>query len=281
MNIFLQANPDASFIEKIVLEMITSIIGLIPKLIGAIVVLIVGYIIAKIVATVIRKVLSNIGIDKLKDMLDKIELVQKANITVLPSEVISKIIYYTLLLFFLLIATSVLNIPEISQLVQDLITLVPELVVAFIILVIGVLVGDSIKNIVHTACKSVGIPGANIIAGFTFFFVLINALMIALRKAKIPTEFLTNNLTVAFAGIAMAFAIGYGLASKKTMANYLASFAIKDKYDLGTVITVDGHTGEIIEVDNASITLLSSEDASRIVIPLSTLTDTNVQIHDS
>ena len=129
-------------------------------------ILLFGVFIAKMIAKFIKRILEKSGVDKVKDMLDEIEMVNNANIQVLPSTILSKFVYYTLLLFVALMTASVLNIEEISQLIQDLIKLLPNLLVALLILVIGVLLADALRNIVHTACKSIGIPAGKIVASF-------------------------------------------------------------------------------------------------------------------
>ncbi len=251
----------------------------IPKLIGALIIFIIGFFIIKAITKFVKKILEKSGIDKIKEMLDGIEMVDKSNLQIIPSIIISKFFYYTLLLFLGLIVASILEISEVSQLLQDVIRLIPNLLVALIILVIGILLADSLKGIVETACKSIGIPAGKIVAAFVFFFVFINALMISLQKATIPIDFLTDNLTVVLGGIVVAFAVGYGLASKDLMSNFLASIYSKDKLQVGDTITVDGSTGKIIALDSTSFTLLS--DGKRVIIPLSKITNNKFEIHDN
>ncbi len=269
----------SKILEDLYQSIVIPFFDLVPRLIGAILILLIGMAIVRFITNMIRRMLQRIGIDKIKDLLDEVEMVQKSNINFLPSVFLSKFIYYVLVLFIALVATSVLGIPEISELIQDLINLLPSILVAIVILIIGVLLAESIKNIVHTTCKSLGIPAAKVVASFVFFFVLINALMIALKKATIPTDFLTDNLTVILGGIVIAFAIGYGLASKDLMSNYLASIYSKNKFNIGDVITVDNVTGEILDMDTSSLTLLS--EGKRLIIPLNRLSSGNIVIHDS
>jgi len=145
-------------------------------------------------------------------------------------------------------------------------------------LIIGLLIGESIRKVVLSTCQSLGIPAAKIIASFVFFFVVINALMIALKKATIPTQFLTDNLTIIFAGIIGAFAVGYGIASKSIMSNFLSSYYSKGKINLGDRISIENITGEVIAMDSTTVTIVS--DSGRTIIPLSKFTEENITIHD-
>ncbi|MEK7257075.1 MAG: mechanosensitive ion channel domain-containing protein, partial [Bacteroidota bacterium] len=86
-------------------------------------------------------------------------------------------------------------------------------------------------------------------------------------------------LTVILGGVVLAFAIGYGFASKDTMANFLASFYSKNKVKIGDIVSVDGSKGRVIAMDSASLTLQG--DGKIIVIPLKKLTSEKVEIFPS
>ena len=77
----------------------------IPNIIGAIIVAIVGMLIAKAVSRIIEKVLGSIGIDKLAQKLNDIDIIEQYNINLKPSRIIGQIFYYVLLLIFLTAAT--------------------------------------------------------------------------------------------------------------------------------------------------------------------------------
>lgn len=260
-------------------EILSGFIESVPNIIKALIVFIIGYIIAKLIAKGIRLALEKAGVDKLKDKLDEIEIVSKSNISFLPSSAVSKTIYYVILLMVTITAVDILQIDAITDLLKEFVILLPNLFVAIIVLIIGLLLSEAIRKMVQSTCESLGIPAAKIIATFVFFFVMINALMIALKKATIPTQFLTDNLTVLFGGIVAAFAIGYGLASKGIMTSFLSSYYSKSKFKLGDFISIDGSQGEIIEMDSTTIVLYG--EGKRIIVPLSKFSEEKVIIHDA
>lgn len=262
----------------LIFDLLNSLKDSLPNIIKALIVFIVGYIIAKIIGKVLKTGLQKSGIDKLKDKLDEIEFISKSNIKLVPSTAISKVIYYFVLLTVTVTAVDILQIDAITELLKEFMILLPNLVVAVIILIIGVLIAEAIRKMVQGTCESLGIPAAKVIATFVFFFVMINALMISLKKATIPTQFLTDNLTVLFAGIVAAFAIGYGLASKGIMSSFLSSYYSKSRFNIGDHISIQGASGEIVEMDSTSIVIHA--DGSRVIIPLSKFSEEQVTIRD-
>lgn len=259
-------------------QMLTDAIELIPKLLMALVILIIGWILAKIIAGIVEKLLVKTPLDGLAAKLNDIDLVSKANIKIIPSGILSKILYYTILLFSVVAAADVLNMEAISNLLSDIIGFIPRLLVAGIVLLIGIFIADFIRDIITTVCQSLGIPSAKMIGGFVFWFIFLTSLVSAMGQAGIETEFIMSNLSLLLGGGVFAFALGYGIASKDMMSNFLASFYSKNKVKIGNKITIDGITGEVIDMDNNSLTIQAGN--KRVFIPLKKLSSENLEIHD-
>lgn len=259
-------------------DLLRQFVEVLPRVLTAIFIIIIGVIISKIVAGIIRKLLERIQVDKLGDKLTEIDIVQKSNVKIKISRIISKFVYYILLLFFMIAGAEALGMPAISNLVSDIINFIPNLIVAIIMLILGLLVAEALRNLVLTALKSLGIPSAAMISSFVFYFILITVFVSALRQAAIETNFLETNLSILIAGVVFAFAIGYGLASKDLLKNIISSFYNKGRLVIGDRISVEDVSGEIVEIDNTTVTIRSND--RRIIYPLSQVMGNKITIHD-
>ncbi len=261
---------------QILQGMLAQFASVVPNLIGALAIFIVGLIISKLVAKLLRNLLVRIGIDRLAERINEIELVEKSKIKLVPSVLLSRVLYYFLLFIFIVAATDVLNLAFISLLMRDILNYVPVVISALIMLVIGLFISDFLKNIVRTACESLAIPAASLIANIVFYFVFLNVVMIALSQAKIDTGFIQDNLSIILGGIVLAFAIGYGFASRDIVSNFLASFYNKGKIQIGDIIEIDGVVGEVTAMDNATITLRAEDRL--VLFPMRSLTSVKIGI---
>ena len=260
-------------------QLLTQLGTAIPNLVGALLVFILGRILARLIAKLIKNILAKIGVDKLAERLNDIEIVEKSNIKIVPSILISKIVYYILLFIFIIAATDILGMPAVSQLMTDLLNYIPNLISAFIVLAIGLFVADFIKKIVQTTCKSLGIPSGNMIANVVFYFLLLNIIMITLSQAKIDTDFIQDNLSIILAGVVLAFALAYGYASRNLTANFLASFYNKNIVKEGDIIQIDDVKGKVIKIDNSTIRI-QAEDRI-VLIPIHKLTSEKIEFFKS
>jgi len=237
-------------------QMLEDFIVVLPKIALALIIFIIGWILAKLIAGIIRKILVKSPLDEAAEKLNSIDLVQKTNIKIIPSTVLSKLLYYIIILFTTVAAADVLSMEAISDLIADIIGFIPRLLVAGIVLMIGVFIADFIKDIVSTVCQSLGIPSAKMIGGFVFWFIFLTALVSAMGQAGIETDFIMSNLSLLLAGGVFAFA----------------------KVSIGDKITLGGVTGEVIDMDNNSLTLDNGD--RRIFIPLKKLSSENLEIHN-
>ena len=190
---------------------------------------------------------------------------------------ISKILYYFLVLLVIMVVTEIINIPTITGLIEKLINFIPKLVVGIAVLFIGLILSDMLRQTLLTVTTSLAIPSAKMISNGIFYFLLINVFVIALKQVEIDTSFLQNNLLILVAGAVFAFALGYGLASKDLVSNFLTSFYLQDQFQLGDEISIGNVRGQIVAMGRSSLTLYTSQ--GQVIIPIRKLTQEQVTLH--
>lgn len=258
-----------------------EIVQFLPNILGALLILLLGILIIRLLTRFLRRLLKRTGVDKFADnTINKIDFLSSNNIRVVPSSLIAKILYYFLLLIVIVAATDFLQMPAVSALMSNAIAYIPSLVTALLLLLVGLFIADFVQDIALAALKSLNVPAAKFVASMIFCFILLNVLMLALEQAKINTSFITSNLSIILGGIVFAFAIGYGLASKDVMANHIGYFYNRKKIRIGDQVVIDDKAGTVIQIDNTSMTLLSEEKDRKIIIPLSNLNVSAVEIID-
>lgn len=239
------------------------------RLLGALLILLIGRIIGKLVGKGLTKLLQKIGVDKLADRLGDIDIFRKSKWKIQPSVVIGKIFYYVFLFIFIWIATDMLRIQALSDLIARGFDYLPILTSALVVFIAGVILADFLKRLVLTATKSLNIPAASMIANLVFYFLFINVAMISLAQAGIQTESIQDNVSIILAGIVAAFAIGYGYASRPLLGNLLAAYYNRNRVNVGDRITMEGVDGEVVKMDNTSFTIDAGDKL--VVFPLNKL----------
>ena len=258
--------------------LITQFIDFVPRIIGAAFIIAVGFGVAKALSVLVSKVLARVGFNRIGDRLTEIDFIKRLKTEIKLSEIVAKILYYFVLLIFLMAATETLGVSAITEMVKSLVDFIPRLIAAAIMLQVGVLVADALKGAVVTLCQSFNIASGKLLGMIVFFFFLIITLISALGQAGINTELLESSFNLLIGGVIFAFAIGYGMASRDVMANILSSFYSKNRFYEGQIIRVGDTKGQIIRMDNTSLTLQTGDTVT--VIPLQSLQSQNVEVFD-
>ncbi len=273
--------PTLSFTDTLLAtfnDMIRSFMIFFYNLIGAIIILLIGWVVAKMVAAVTKKMLEQVGADKVGDKLNEIDAIKSLKLEIKLSSIISKALYYFILIFMLRPAADTLGVPAISDMVKLLVEFIPKLISSTLMLSAGIFLADALKNFVVTLCKSFNIAAGKLIGTAIFFFLLIIFVIQSIAQVGINTSLLESSFNLLVGGIIFAFAIGYGFASKEILLNIISSFYSKNRYKEGQIIEIDGIKGEIIGMDNTTITLKTGE--SKTIFPLQVLQSKTVTVFE-
>jgi len=262
--------------EGVFAELIHRFAAAIPKLTFALLVLFIGWLIAQTLRKIIRRILSGTHVDDLTEKFNDIDLVQRSGIRVHVSNILAQMVFYVLMLGFVIFATDMLGIPAITQMVRDLVNYLPALFSAFVLFLIGLFLADMARTLVLTTLQSLGVSSAKLISSGIFYFLFLTVTISALSQAKVDTSFIASNLTVIIAAFALAFALGYGLAARDLVANYLAGHYNRGKVHIGDDVQISGVRGKVVLMDSTSLILQTPDRA--IVLPLSKLTSEKVEI---
>ena len=254
-----------------------KLLGAIPAIFGAILILFLGWLFAKFVAKGVSRLLKLVKFDVLADKIKATDFLKKANVQRAPSEVIGVFIYWILLLLVIISASDALGWTAVSAEVSKLLSLLPNVLVGIIFFVVGFYIASFVRDVIRGASSSLNIGAGKIIGEFVFYLLIILVTLTALNQAGVDTSIITSNLMLILGAILAAAAISYGFASRDVLSNILAGFFSRRTFKEGQVIEIDGVRGKIVSSSNISVTI-QTNDNEHVVIPTHQLITTKVKI---
>lgn len=135
--------------EDALRDMWRSVANFAPKLVAFLVILIIGWILAKLIAKAIDKVLEKVGFDRAVERGGVKKALERSSYD--ASTIVSKIVYYALLLVVLQLAFGVFGPNPISDLIAGVISFLPKLLVAVVIVVVAAAIAAAVRDIVSNA----------------------------------------------------------------------------------------------------------------------------------
>jgi hypothetical protein len=200
--------------QEIFDKLVNSVISFVPNLLGAIILLIIGWILGVIVGKVSKEILRRA----------KIDMYISKKPTFKFSNIISTILSWTIYLIFIREAVNVLALPILVEAIGVIISFLPGIIGAIIVLMAGYAVGEYVRKQIEES----EITYSDIISKVVFFLVIYISIAIALPMVKID-PFLINALLLILVGtIGLGISIAIGLGLKDFIAE-LAKKYVKTK----------------------------------------------------
>jgi hypothetical protein len=183
-------------------------LGAIPKIIGFLVILLIGWLIAGALAGVVANLLRAVKFNELAERSGFSGFVRNMGIHTDAAGVIATAVRWFVRLIVLVVAFDALGLPAVSQVLQQLLLWLPNLIVALMVLVLAGLAANALSGLVRGATAQAGLGNPEVLATLARVAVWAFAIVVAVNQIGIAST-LVNTL---FMGLVAALALGFGLA---------------------------------------------------------------------
>lgn len=243
---------------------------------AALAALLAGWLLARLTERLLQRLLRRAPLDRITGTVQEILPAVQAGPEQL-AKLLGRAAYWVVLLLFIYTAAERLQLPLLSEQIRALIAYLPRLAAALLVLGVGLYLARAVRGLVADVCKSFGVAAWKGISGAAFGLLAAVVAITALQQAGIDTTLLTSNLSILLGAPALAFSIAYGLAARSIVADLLAAYYLRQRYEPGMQIEVDGIRGEIESLDRLHVVL--RHEAQQIRLPWSLLLRHPVRVH--
>jgi len=202
-------------------EMSTKILSFIPNLLVALVILIVGWIIARVIRALVERVLRLARFDILTERAGINQALLQGQITTNPSGIVGKLFYWIVVLLALVMAIDALGLTVATQLLNELLFYIPNVIAAVFILTLGFFFGGLVRGFVQTLVGGVRAVNPETIGKVAQAAVIIFAVAASLEQLRIATTIITNAFTLLFGALALGLALAFGLGCKDMVKEWV------------------------------------------------------------
>lgn len=196
--------------------------GFAPELIGALVVLIVGLIIAAGLDKIVERVVYYLKVDTLLRKLEVEAYLHRANLELDSGYFLGKIVYWFMVIVFVLAAADILGFSALSVFLGAVLLYIPQVAVAFLILLATVIVAGFLKKLVAASVLSARLHSAKFLGSLTWWAVFVFGFLTAVYQLGVATDIINTVVTGLIFMLALAGGLAFGLGGKDE-----ASLALK------------------------------------------------------
>lgn len=195
-------------------EVVQRLAALTPRLLAALTLVLAGLLAAALARSIIAKVLRAADLDGRCARLGVMTTLGHAGLRRSPSEMLGRLVFWLLFVIALLMGVEAMEVPAAAGLVAVAMRILPNLVVAALVLVIGWLVAHFAAQAVLIFVVNAQAPGGPVIAGIVRWLVLVLAGGAALTQLDIAREMVLLVFGIALGGAVLALALAFGLGAR-------------------------------------------------------------------
>ncbi|HUF12833.1 MAG TPA: hypothetical protein VMN78_07035 [Longimicrobiales bacterium] len=193
-----------------------QIVSFLPQLLAGLGILLLGYGVAKMVERGTEVFLTRIGFNRWMSDGGVTEALERTGTGFGASTVIAKLIFWAVMLLVILLIANVLGLNEVSGLFAELLSYIPSVIAAVIILLLGMVLGEFVKDLVLASAGAM--HGGTTLARAAKGAVIVLAVFMALEQLNVAEDIVLVAFMAIMGAAALAAGIAFGLGGRKVAA---------------------------------------------------------------
>lgn len=189
-----------------------QLVSVLPSFLFAAGILLIGYLIARLVERSTDAVLSRLNFNKVAEAGGLSEAVGRTGTRLDPIHVVGKLLFWLVMLVVILLASAALGLNSINVMFGTMLSYIPTLFAAVIIVILGMIVGEFVRAIVLASAG--GVEGVPTLAKVAKVAVVLIAVFMAMQQMGVAAEIITAAFTATVGAIALAAGLAFGLGNR-------------------------------------------------------------------
>lgn len=250
-------------LRQTALDVIGAILGYLPDLLGALLLVFTGWIAAQLARRAMRRLL-----DVVNRMFDRVLTkgsLARVRFSTPAVSLMGSIVYWLVIFIFFSAATRVAGLEAFSSWLDNIVNYLPTVFAGMLIFAIGFLLSTFIRDMMVSAAAAARFSQADLFGAIAQAITLLVATVIGLDQIGIDVTFLVIIAAVTFATVLAGFSLAFGLGARDLAANLIAAHYLREDIQLGQRVRIGEIEGVVIELTPTSIVL--DAEAGRTVVP--------------
>ncbi len=189
-------------------------IAFLPNLLGAVIVFLIGWLIAALLGRLAGQVIGVLRIDQVLGKMGFKRSLDKAGLKLDSGKFVGELVKWFFIIVFLMAATDILDLPQVTDFLRQVLLYIPQLIVAVLILLAAVLIANFLQKLVKASVEAAGLGAAGFLSAVTKWSIMIFAFLAALLQLGIVPSLIQTLFTGLVAALVIGFGLAFGLAGK-------------------------------------------------------------------
>ncbi len=212
-------------VASIISNFFTGLVLYLPQFIAGLLLLLVGVLISGIIKQVVLGLFNIIKYDK---WAKEAKVGVSYDVKVWP-ELIGELLRWSVMILFLVAAVETWGIKRVSDVLNQLLLYLPNVFVAVVMGLVGVVVGNLVYDVVKHGSKSLGAHSAGVLASLARYAIFVFTALLVLHQLGVAADLIRILFTGVVAMLALAGGLAFGLGGQDTARDVLK--ALRDRLE--------------------------------------------------
>lgn len=219
-----------------------------PSLMATLAILVVGWLVSRLVAAVAERMLVKLGLDRAGARLGIPETLRAARVSASPSHLLARVVFWILMLTFVLPAAEALGLSAVTATIDRLISFLPNVIAAGLILVLGLLLARFVRNLVSSGAAAAELAQAPRLGSLAETAAVLVVGVVALEQLGIETATVVAVIAAIAGAIGVTVGVAFALGARPVITHILAGHFLRQSLPSGGSLEVDGRRGVVERV---------------------------------
>jgi hypothetical protein len=238
-------------IQELLMQMgtdtLSATIAFLPKLIGAFFVMLIGWLIAKVLRTVVERSLQA-GLDSILERTGVNEALENSSITVTPSEIVGRMLYWLVMIAFIMAASQILGLESVTSAITKIFAYIPNVISAALVLAAGVFLARFAGNIVTSGATAADLSYARGLGAVANTSIIVMVGVVTVEQLGVDAQILVTVITVTVAAIMAGMGLAFALGAREVVRGILAGHYLRQSLPEGSEVEVAGERGVVRQI---------------------------------
>ena len=207
----------------------SSFFGVLPTILGAIIVFSIGLMLAYWTKRLTIGFLKVIKLEKMSNQVGLEKFLKKADIKLSFTDILGTFVEWVIILVFFLSAVDILGLSVVSEVLTRVLSYIPNILAASLILGAGYFIAGLVENLVRGALSSVDHKLAKPVAKLARWFLLIVTFFAAIDQLQIARGLISTFFQGLTYTIVLVIGLSVGLGAKDLVSRILNDWYEKIK----------------------------------------------------
>jgi hypothetical protein len=195
--------------------------GFFPNMLAMLIIVLAGIFCARIIRAIVLRMLRTVKFDAWSDRMGLTTMLRKGDLWSKPSVAVATSLFWLLIIVSFLTGLSALHIRVVDGMIAEILTYLPRIVSAILILVFGYIVTGLVARGLLISLVNSGFHFSKQFARAARLLLITLIIAMALEQLRVAPGVVVAAFSIVFGGIVLALAISFGVAGIDTAKKML------------------------------------------------------------